>query len=113
MPFQMEVGEGRIRLGIEGKLDTEELHQLLLSTTSLLEQDAVIDLHLDLTGVPTLDQTTLMALLDIQECAQSQGRKLVLFNPSAHLQHVLKITRQERKFDIRLDGMASSPFGPS
>jgi anti-anti-sigma factor len=103
----MDVSEGRIRLGIEGGLDLQELHQLLLSTTSLLEQDGVIDLHLDLTGAPTMDRTTLIALLDIQECAQAQGRKLVLLNPSTHLRHVLKLTKLERKFEIRIEGETS------
>lgn len=104
----MEVSEGWIRLGIDGRLDLKELHQLLLSTTTLLEKDAVIDLHLDLTGAPTLDRTTLIALLDIQECAQEQGRKLVLLNPGAHLQHVLKLTRLDRKFEVRVEGGADS-----
>jgi anti-anti-sigma factor len=98
----MEVSEGSIRLGIEGGLDLQELHQLLMSTTTLLEKDEVIDLHLDLAGAPTMDRTTLIALLDIQECAQEQGRKLVLLNPSPHLQHVLKITKLDRKFEVRL-----------
>lgn len=103
MPFQMDVGEGRIRLGVLGTIDPLELQQLLESTHALLEEDPVIDLHLDLTNVSTLDTATLNALLDLQEGALAQGRKLVLLNPNEHLQRVLKLTRLDRKFKVVIE----------
>jgi len=103
MPFQMDVGEGRILLGVLGAIDPLELQQLLESTHALLEEDPVIDLHLDLSGVPALNTATLNALLDLQEGALAQGRKLVLLNPGEHLQRVLKLTRLDRKFKVMTD----------
>jgi len=103
MPFRMEVGEGRIRLGVLESIDPLELHQLLESTHALLDEDPVLDLHLDLADVPVLDTPTLHALLDIQESALAQGRKLVLLNPGEHLQRVLKLTRLDRKFKLQVE----------
>lgn len=103
MPFHMEVGEGQIRLGVIDRIDPMELHQLLEATDAVLEEDPVIDLLLDLSGVHNLDTATLNALLDIQESAEALGRKLVLLNPDEHLQRVLKVTRLDRKFRILLE----------
>lgn len=100
MPFRMDVGEGRIRLGVVGGIDPLELQQLMEATTAVLEEDPVIDLHLDLAGVPNLDTATLNALLDLQECAQVQGRKLILLNPGQHLQRVLRVTGLDRKVKV-------------
>jgi len=103
MPFHMEVGEGQIRLRVIDRIDPLELHQLLEATDAVLEEDPVIDLLLDLSGVHTLDTATLNALLDIQESAEALGRKLVLLNPGEHLQRVLKVTRLDRKFRILVE----------
>jgi anti-anti-sigma factor len=100
MPFHMQVGQGRIRLGVIGSIDPLELQQLMEATQSMLEEDPVLDLHLDLAGVPSLDTPTLTALLDIQEWAQAQRRKLVLLNPGGHLRRVLRVTGLDRKLEV-------------
>jgi anti-anti-sigma factor len=100
MPFQMDVGASRIRLGVQGGIDPLELHQLMDATEALLEEDPVIDLHLDLAGAPSLDTATLNALLDLQDCARARGRKLVLLNPDQHLRRVLKVTGLDRKMKV-------------
>jgi anti-sigma B factor antagonist len=102
--FSLRVTDGRTAdarvLLVGGEVDLQTAPLLSDRAGSVLRQEAVHELAVDLGGVTFIDSTGLNALVGLSNLSGQLGKSLILRNVSARVLTVMGITGLDRLFAI-------------
>ncbi len=93
-----EARNGVARIALTGELDIATV-PVLLEHLTLIEQDHVSTIMLDLRDVSFVDSTCLHAFLRAHHRAKRTGRRLILIGPSQSIRRLFAVTRTEFLLD--------------
>lgn len=77
-------------LAVFGDIDLSNRESLIGHALRALEESTTL-LRLDLSGVPFCDSSGVSGLLAIYRIASGDGKRMVIVNPSEHLERVLTV----------------------
>jgi anti-sigma B factor antagonist len=87
-------------LSVAGEIDLHRAPEIRDMALGMLDAPGCSTLALDLSEVTFIDSTTIGALVDIRNHADSSGRHLVLQRPSQRVRRILEITGLLDSFTI-------------
>jgi anti-anti-sigma factor len=90
----------RIVFALAGELDFAAASELVDAARTALADPGASELDIDLSKVTFVDSTGLGALIEINNTAASQNKRLVLLKPAAQARKLLRMTNVESTLTI-------------
>ncbi|HEY1276750.1 MAG TPA: STAS domain-containing protein [Thermoleophilaceae bacterium] len=98
--------EGEVRLVVAGELDLSSVPRFE-AALALAEDGNPPVLDLELSELTFIDSTGLRAILQASHRAESEGRSLVISNPSPTVRRLLAVTAMDHTIPIRQEDAAT------
>lgn len=96
---QIEGTKGTIKL--DGRFTFDAGASFKIFTQALLTDTSVSELHLDFSGVTSMESSALGVLLLLRERTEAKGVKIVVLDPNPEVRAALDAVRFGTIFDIR------------
>ncbi len=101
MPAKVEITRDVARIVLDGEFDFSTQEILERAFSKALGEDAIKEIHVDLTDVTFIDSSVIRALLRLREDAIAGEKKLSLLHCNEQIQEILTIGGFDQLFVIR------------